>query len=41
MGTIYRVQEENPILHYYNNALDYYTLNKISQTVIKFNELKR
>jgi hypothetical protein len=27
MGTIYRVHEGNPRLHYYNNVLDYYTLN--------------
>jgi hypothetical protein len=27
MGTIYRVHEENPKLHDYNNTLDYYTLN--------------
>jgi hypothetical protein len=27
MRTIYRVHEGNPRLHYYNNALDYYTLN--------------
>jgi hypothetical protein len=27
MGTIYRVHEGNPRLHYYNNALDYYALN--------------
>jgi hypothetical protein len=27
MGTIYRVHERNPRLHYYNNTLDYYTLN--------------
>jgi hypothetical protein len=25
MGTIYRVNEGNPRLHYYNNALDYYS----------------
>jgi hypothetical protein len=27
MGTIYRVHERNPRLQYYNNNLDYYTLN--------------
>jgi hypothetical protein len=27
MGTIYRVHEGNPRLHYYNNTFDYYTLN--------------
>jgi hypothetical protein len=28
MMTIYRVPEGNPRLQYYNNTLDYYTLNK-------------
>jgi hypothetical protein len=27
MGTIYRVHEENPRVQYYNNTLDYHTLN--------------
>jgi hypothetical protein len=27
MGNIYRVHERNSKLHYYNNTLDYYTLN--------------
>jgi hypothetical protein len=33
MGTIYMVYEGNPRLQYYNNNLDYYTLN----TLIKCN----
>jgi hypothetical protein len=29
MGTIYMVYEENSRLQYYNNNLDYYTLNTL------------
>jgi hypothetical protein len=28
MSVIYRVHEGKPRLHYYNNTLDYFTLNK-------------
>jgi hypothetical protein len=37
MGTIYMVHEENPMLQYYNNTFDYYTLNIINSLVLNYN----
>jgi hypothetical protein len=39
MGTIYRVHEGNPRLHYYNNVLDYYTLNTPPQMQHECNDV--